>query len=93
MELFTSHGLELLLIILGFGAGVATNFRLPFMLTIFMIRIIKWWMDTHPHGQQMKRETNLDEYFERVFGIHLKDEDNKIPSETQAIDNKEVPDL
>lgn len=62
---------DLILIILGFVVGVSTNFRLPVMLTIFMIRIIKWWIETHPHGQEMARTTHLDDDFYRLFGVEM----------------------
>jgi hypothetical protein len=75
------HIIDFILIVLGFGVGVSTQFRLPMQLTIFMIRMIKWWFDTHPHGKEMAARTNFDEEFDRLFGIHIHEQDGSIPAE------------
>lgn len=90
-HLVNAHTIDLVLILLGFSGGLLTSFRLPIALTVFMIRIIKWWMETHPDGIKMSRETDLNEEFHKLFGIHLHDYDGKLPTEPkQEVDNQEI---
>ena len=56
----------------GFLVGIATKFRTPIMLTLFMVRVIKWWIETHPHGREMAGKTSLDEEFRKTFAKELK---------------------
>lgn len=85
MHLFSGmHTLDLLLIILGFSAGFMTRLKTPIYLTIFMIRMIKWWMDTHPSGKEISEKTNFDEEFDKIFGTNLHKYDGQVPGEAEV---------
>lgn len=82
--LTTIHSLDLLLVLLGFGAGFATRLRTPILLTIFMIRMIKWWMNTHPAGKELSKKTTFDEEFDKVFGTSLHKYEAAVPGEAEV---------
>ncbi len=75
--------IELALVILGFGLGVSTRLKFAFRLTIFMLQVIEWWMKTHPTGQRMAYETNLDDEFYRLFGVELKEHSHLFDGHTE----------
>lgn len=72
MHLPPTSLLDLGLLIAGFGMGISTKLRLPFMMTMFLIKVIKWYIDTHPHGKEMAAKTDLDEQFRKIFHLEIK---------------------
>lgn len=79
MEHVLSTGiLDLILVILGFAVGSIARFRTPILLTMFLIKIVKWWFDTHPQGQEVAKKTNLNEEFDKRFGSELEKIENKL---------------
>lgn len=47
------------------------QFRLPITLTIFLIRVVQWYLKTNPSGKELSRKTLLDEKFTQLFGKYL----------------------
>lgn len=82
--LSTVHVLDLALVLLGLGAGFAVRLRTPIYLTIFMIRMLQWWLKNHPDGMKISRETDFDEEFDRVFGTSLHKYDGNLPGEAEV---------
>lgn len=74
----SSGGLELSMIVLGFAGGILTQFRLPVTLTIFLLRMVNWWLKTHPHGKEISSKTNFDEEFHALFGKYLDNHEAKV---------------
>ena len=73
MEHFLTTGiLDLGILVFGFLIGLGTKFRLPIMLTLFLIRVVKWWLETHPHGKELSKKTTLDEEFKKTFASEIK---------------------
>lgn len=69
----------LILIVIGFIAGTfvkVEEIRLPIQVSIFLLRMIKWYLDTHPHGMKMAKETDVNEEFHRLFGVILEKHDS-----------------
>jgi len=81
--------LDLLLVILGFGMAQYRQFTLPFALTMLLVRILQWWLKTHPQGKQLAKETTIDEDFQRIFGKHL--EKYSHPSASKVDTEEKLP--
>ncbi len=79
MEHLLSTGiLDFGILSLGFLVGVGTKFRTPIMISLFLIKIIKWWIETHPHGKEMARKTKLDMEFKEKFVKEIKILEDKL---------------
>lgn len=50
-----------------------------------MIKVIKWYLDTHPKGIEMSKKTDLDEQFRKIFHLEIK----KIEETEAKVDNKD----
>lgn len=72
------HFIDLVLMLLGFGVGFATKFRTPLLLTMFLVKVVKWWFETHPHGKEVAKRTNFDEEFKKKFIDDLGDAERKL---------------
>lgn len=64
---FNTGILDLILIILGFLIGQATKLKTPIMVLILIIRMAKWYLDTHPNGKRMAKQTDIDEKLQKLF--------------------------
>lgn len=62
----TASIFDLILLILGFLGGWATRFRTPLLFTMFLVRLVKWWFETHPQGKKAAKETNFDEELTKI---------------------------
>ena len=58
--------LDLILVILGFLFGQATKFRTPIMVAMLIIKMAKWYIDTHPRGKDLAKKTDLDEKLNKI---------------------------
>lgn len=65
MDIYTG-GLDILLVILGFLVGQITKFKTPIAVAILIIKMAKWYLDTHPHGKKMASQTDIDERFKKI---------------------------
>jgi hypothetical protein len=59
--------LDLALILLGFLVGQATKFKTPILVVMLLVKMAKWYMDTHPHGKEMAKQTNLDDKLQKLY--------------------------
>ena len=75
----SEHGLfELATLVLGYGIARYRQYSMVFSTCLFLIRVLKWYMDTHPHGKEMAKKTSLDTQVEELLGITEKNT-NKQP--------------
>lgn len=58
--------IDLILLVLGFFFGQATKFRTPILAAMLVFRMAKWYMETHPHGKEMAKESNIDESLQKI---------------------------
>jgi hypothetical protein len=75
--------IDLGLVILGFVVGNVRSWKTPLLFTMFLMRLVKWWLETHPHGKEAAKKTNLDEEFRRRFSGELAELEKKF-----AVDKK-----
>lgn len=64
MDIYTGL-LDLVLILLGFAVGQITKFKTPLAVAILVIRMAKWYLDTHPQGKKIAKHTDIDEKFNK----------------------------
>lgn len=80
-HVFASGGVDLFFMGFGFFTGLLTmflpQFRLPILLTRYMIEVIHWWLKTHPKGKELSANSDLDDKFYSLFGEHLDKVDSK----------------
>ena len=65
-----SNYLDILFALIGFGAGLATKFKTPIILTILLLRILKHYLETHPYGKKVSKDTNIDERVDKLLATH-----------------------
>lgn len=67
MEHLSTGLIDLILLILGFLVGQVTKFKTPISVAILVIRMAKWYLDTHPQGKKIAKQTNIDEKFRKLM--------------------------
>lgn len=65
MDIYTG-GLDLLLVILGFLIGQVTKWKTPIAVAILVVRMAKWYLDTHPHGKKIAKQTDIAEKLQKI---------------------------
>lgn len=65
MDIHTGS-LDLLLVILGFMIGQVTKWKTPIAVAILVVRMAKWYIDTHPHGKKIAKDTDIDEKLQKI---------------------------
>lgn len=58
---------DLLLILIGFLGKSLIQFRLPAMVICLVLDMARWYLKTHPHGQEMAKQTNIDERLKKLY--------------------------
>jgi hypothetical protein len=68
MHITLDQGLfDLLLILIGFLGRSLIQFRLPAMVICLILDMARWYMKTHPHGQEIAKQSNIDEKIEKFY--------------------------
>jgi hypothetical protein len=70
-QLFTADLFDLVIFILGIIIGQAKNWKREVTVALFIVRVFKWWMETHPHGKEIAQKTDANEQIHKLFGIDL----------------------
>lgn len=69
--LFSADFFDLVIFILGVAIGQAKNWKREVTVALFVVRVFKWWMETHPHGKELAKKTDANEQLQALFGIDL----------------------
>lgn len=68
MHLTWDQGLfDLALILIGFLGRSLVQFRLPAMVICLILDMARWYMKTHPHGQEMSNCTDINERLKKLY--------------------------